>query len=121
MWLPIFLAYQVTGRLDGVTRCMQYFDSAVTQPEYLSILGEMNRKLGFRARPVNDRSTGGFRQVQVPAYKVGVKMGFENILDSGLPLFRQLKIGIDIPQGVDDSCFSFTLDVVSCFTQASGV
>jgi hypothetical protein len=57
----------------------------------------------------------------VTAYKIGMKVGFEDILDPALPFFRQTKIDVDITQGVNDGGFSFTINVIGRFTQTPGV
>src|SRR5882724_5038735 len=98
MRLSIPRFYQVTGGFDGMTRRMQHFDGAVAQLEHFAILCEMYGELSLRTGPIYDGSAGGLGQIQVPAYKISMEMGFKYVLDRRISLFCQLEICIDIPQ-----------------------
>ncbi len=100
---------------------MQHFDADIAQLEDLSVGCLVNGKMGFGMGAVDDRRTRGLGQIQVTAYKIRMLMGLQDIADLCLTFLRKLEVNIDITQRVDDSGFSATLDIIGCFTQASGI
>ncbi len=104
-----------------MTRRMQYFDRAVAQVKNLAVDRLMNGKIRLGMRTIYDRGAGSLGQIKMAAYKISMKMGFENILDRRLPLPGKIQINIDIPQRVDDRRFTFTLNIICRFTETSGI
>jgi hypothetical protein len=100
---------------------MQHFNGTISQAEQLTVGGFMNGKLGLSVRAVYNRGSRNFGKIQVPRHKVRMEMGLEYEFYRGLPLFCQLKISIDIPQGVNNSSFTGAFNIIGCFTQAPGI
>src|SRR5437879_1176002 len=121
MGSSIRLSYQVARRFNGMAGCMQHFQGAAAQGEKFAILRQMDRKIRFGLGAIYDGGPGGFGKVQVPAYKVGMKMGLENISDRCLSLLCQLEICLDITQWINNGGFSVAFDIIGGFAQAPGI
>jgi len=100
---------------------MQYFYSTVAQMKQLSVFSFVNGETGFRIRTIDDRCAGYFCQVKMPAHKIGMEMSFENVFDLRLAFFCQLEVGIDVPERVYNCRLSFAVDIISRFTEATGI
>jgi hypothetical protein len=48
-------------------------------------------------------------------------MGFENILDGSVAFLRQLKIGINVSQGIDDCRFTVAFYEIRCLTKTARI
>src|ERR1700743_2580382 len=104
-----------------MSRGMQDFDGLIAQLKTLPIFREMDGEVGFRTRPIDDRSARCFCQIQMAAHKIGMEMCLEDVFDLSLALFREFQIDIDIAQGIDDNSLTLVIDVVSGFTQTAGI
>src|SRR4051812_25744191 len=81
----------------------------------------MNRKMGLCFRTVNNGRTGSFLQIEVAAYKIGVKMGFEDVFDLSIPFLGKLNVTVNVPKWVNNSRNTITFNVIGCLTQTAGI
>ena len=77
IWITVSFAQQVTGRFDGMTRGMQYFDGQAAQFENFSVFGPVDRERSFGFRAVYDRCSGSLCQIEMTAHKISMEMGLE--------------------------------------------
>ena len=64
---------------------------------------------------------GGFGKVEVAADEVGVKMRFEDVFDFRLPFAGEPYVGFDIAQWIDDSRFSFAINIIRRLAQTARI
>ena len=74
---------QIRSAFHGVTRGMQDLNGNFPQRKDLPILGYNGLKRRISQRTINNRSSGFSGKGKVPAYKIGVKVGFKNVADFG--------------------------------------
>jgi len=77
-------------------RCMYHFQCYFSNGENLPVLCKVKLKISFGARSINNRCACLFAKVKMAAYKIGVKVSLDDVLD-GEPIFRGL---IDIERDV---------------------
>jgi hypothetical protein len=70
------------------------FNSYISNFKFFTICGHVKVKSGFGGGPEYDGGIGFTRQLQVPADKIRMKMGFEDIFDDRIVVFRNLQIEI---------------------------
>ena len=101
--------------------CVQNFDRQLSDSESLTVFCHVHREFGIGTGPVYDRGTRSLAQVNMTAYKVGVKMSFKNVFDPGLSFIGQRQVRINITEWVDDSRFSVAFNIIGRLTKATGV
>src|SRR4030095_13152734 len=104
-----------------MTRRVHHFDGQCTDVEYFAICGYVNRKFCLCSRSVYYGSTSCFTQIEMSAYKVSMKMSFEDIPDGSISFCSQFKVFINIPQRIYDGCFPVTFKIISRFAKTPGV
>src|SRR4249919_328309 len=104
-----------------MARRVQHFQRNLSYIENLAILCYANGEICFGIRTKYNWCAGYFTKVYMTTYKVGMKMRLKNIFDGSITLFGQVNVFINIPQRINNSRFSFALNVIGCFTQAVGI
>src|SRR5690554_3185019 len=87
----------------------------------LLILCYMSRKSWIGVGSINYWSSGLFREGKVATHKICVEMGFKNILDFRIVSFSSFQIRFCFPQWINDSYFSFTLDIICTLRKTSSI
>jgi hypothetical protein len=100
---------------------VQNFNCHFAQFELLSISGYQGLEFRGGVRPEDDRSAGGFAQVNVPGNKIGVKVCLKDILDL-YAIFRcSFQVRLNFAQGIYNGSFAIRSDVVGALCQTSRI
>src|SRR5262245_47260785 len=81
----------------------------------------MYGEICYSAGTIHDGRSGGPTQIQVAAHEVGMEMSFEDILDRRIALIGQFEIDIDVPQWINDGCFTLAFDIIRGFAKTACV
>jgi hypothetical protein len=77
-----------------MARRMHRFNRYISNFKFFTICRHVEIETGFGGGPEYDGGIGFTRQLQVPADKIRMKMGFEDIFDDRIVVFRNLQIEI---------------------------
>ncbi len=100
---------------------VQYHQFEFAYFQHLAIGSIVGVEVGLGVRTKNDFCSGGFGQVEVTRYKIGMEMCFEHILDFRAAFFGPLEVSTNFAEGVNHHSFAFRLDVVGTLCQTSGI
>ena len=116
-----FIAQQVAGAFQRMAGCVHGFDGDIAQRKYLIVGSYMRLKARFGIRAKDDGCARFARQFQMAAHEIGMKMGFENILDRSALFSRHIDIYVHIAQRVYYCGLAVAHNKVRSLAQAIGV
>ena len=100
---------------------MQGNDCNIANLKFLAIFCNMGWKFCNCFRAVNNWRISDLAKVNMAAYKIGMKMSFKNIADGCFSFIGEIKIYVDVTQGVNNCRFSIAFDIVGCLADATGI
>ena len=112
MFFPVFINEQVSGAFHGMTRCMDHFYRCMAHFKQFSVFGNDGRVAGFGSWTKHHLGAGFFNQVEVPAYKVGMKVCFKNIFDRCIVFGSPVNVWLYFPQGVKNGGFAIAFNII---------
>jgi hypothetical protein len=102
--------------------CVQKLQCNVADMKKLPVPADNGGVANLCFRWANHNGRAGFpAQVHMTTHKIGMKMRFEHIFDTGAPIFCQLQIRFHIAQRIDHGGFAIALNIIGCFSQAFGI
>ena len=96
-----------------MTRSMKYFKGQFSHFKSFAIFSNMRFKRRHRSWSIHNGCTSCFGQVNMTRNKVGMKMGFKNILNPGAIFFCFFDIWRNFTQRIYNNGFPFAFNVVS--------
>ena len=100
---------------------MQHFDGDITQFEHFAVFSHVYIICRSGSWSEDDGGPGFIRQVQMAAYEICVKMGFENIVDGSPVAVGLIYIRFGFPERINNSRFPIAFNIIRGFCEAAGI
>lgn len=100
---------------------VQYHQCEFAYFQHFAISSDVGIEIGLGVRTINDLRAGGFGQVEVARYKVGMEMRFEYIFDFRTTFFGTLEVGTNFAERIYHHSLTRRFDEISAMGQTTRI